>query len=168
MTFIASSHGLVTNIHSSTLREKEGALSELVEHVRIISVRGLNDSLTIDVELIQNIDYFMKIMKLVDEEFLIREYKVTKETSLMGSLLFSKEEVEIQSKNKSFFHVSDSQKQIYAATIGASSAMPTINNRNLSLQSNMISLAKCILLSFEKCLNVHFQDYNKKLNPAQI
>lgn len=121
LTFIKSSTGLVTNIHSSTLREKEGALSELVEHVRIISVRSLNDSLTIDVELIQNIDYFMKIMKLVDEEFLIRDYKITKETSLAGSLLFSKEDVEIISKNKSFFHVSDSQKTIYNATIGTSS-----------------------------------------------
>ncbi len=95
LIFVKSSHGQITNIHSSTLREKEGALSELVEHVRIISVKSLNDSLTIDVELIQNIDYFMKIMKLVDEEFLIREYKVTKETSLAGSLLFSKEDVEI-------------------------------------------------------------------------
>ncbi len=32
----------------------------------------------------------------------------------------------------------------------------------------MITLAKCILLSFEKCLNVHFQDYHKKLSPAQV
>jgi len=36
----------------------------------------------------------MKIMKLVDEEFLIRDYKVTKETSITGSLLYSKDESE--------------------------------------------------------------------------
>lgn len=89
------------------MREKEGALSELVEHVRIISVKGLNDALTIDVELIENIDYFMKIMKLVDEEFLIREYKIYKETSLAGSLLFSKEDIDILCKTKAFYHVSD-------------------------------------------------------------
>jgi hypothetical protein len=41
--------------------------------VRIISVKTMSDALTIDVELISNIDYFMKIMKLVDEEFLIRD-----------------------------------------------------------------------------------------------
>jgi D-ribose pyranose/furanose isomerase RbsD len=58
------------------LRERECALSELVEHVRIISVKSPNDALTIDVELISNIDYFMKIMKLVDEEFLIRDYRI--------------------------------------------------------------------------------------------
>ena len=48
----------------------------------------------------------MKIMKLVDEEFLIREYKITKETSLQGSLLFSKEDID-SNKNRNFFHVSD-------------------------------------------------------------
>lgn len=80
---------------SSTLREKEGALNELVEHVRIISVKQKNDALTIDIDLLSNIDYFMKIMKLVDEEFLMREYKISKETSFSGSLLFTKEEIEL-------------------------------------------------------------------------
>jgi hypothetical protein len=60
--------------------------------VRIISVKTMSDALTIDVELISNIDYFMKIMKLVDEEFLIRDYKITKEACVTGSLLFTKED----------------------------------------------------------------------------
>jgi hypothetical protein len=55
------------------LREKEQAVSELIEHVRIITVNSPNDALTIDVDFITNMDYFMKIMKLIDEEFLIRE-----------------------------------------------------------------------------------------------
>jgi hypothetical protein len=58
---------------SSNLREKEQAVSELIEHVRIITVNSPNDALTIDVDFITNMDYFMKIMKLIDEEFLIRE-----------------------------------------------------------------------------------------------
>lgn len=72
---------------SSTMREKEQAVSELIEHVRIITVNSPNDALTIDVDLISNMDYFMKIMKLIDDEFLMREYRVTKETNLEGSLL---------------------------------------------------------------------------------
>lgn len=91
---------------SSLLREKECALSELVEHVRIISVKSPSDALTIDVELISNIDYFMKIMKLVDEEFLIRDYKITKETSVTGSLLFTKEDSKAL-KSVQYFHVVD-------------------------------------------------------------
>lgn len=69
------------------MREKEQAVSELIEHVRIITVNSPNDALTIDVDLISNMDYFMKIMKLIDDEFLMREYRVTKETNLEGSLL---------------------------------------------------------------------------------
>lgn len=123
------------NIHSSTLREKEGALGELVEHVRIISVRQPNDAITIDVELISNIDYFMKIMKLVDEEFLIREYKLTKETSVTGSLLFSKEDTEGSTKSRQYFHVADPQKQVYPATHGTISGIS-----NFGMQSRQQSL----------------------------
>jgi hypothetical protein len=59
--------------------------------VRIITVNTENDALTIDVEFVQSFDYFMKMMKLINDEFLIREYKVQKETSLEGSLLISTE-----------------------------------------------------------------------------
>ena len=93
-------------VYSSTLRESQQALFELVENIRIITVKSTDDAITIDAQLISNIDYFMKIMKLVDEEFLIREYKITKETSLQGSLLFSKEDID-NNKNRNFFHVSD-------------------------------------------------------------
>jgi hypothetical protein len=78
-----------SNWQSNHLREKEQAISELVEQVRVISINGENDALTIDVEFVQNFDYFMKIMKLINDEFLIREYRLTKETALEGSLLFS-------------------------------------------------------------------------------
>jgi hypothetical protein len=91
---------------SSTLREKEGALNELVESVRIIAVKQENDALTIDINLLSNTDFFMKIMKLVDEEFLVREYKISKETSISGSLLFTKEDNELISKGtKTYYHV---------------------------------------------------------------
>jgi hypothetical protein len=36
----------------------------------------------------------MKMMKLIDDEFLMREYKITKETSISGSILFNKDEGE--------------------------------------------------------------------------
>ena len=64
-------------------------MTELVEHVRVVRVNSENDALTIDVDFISNMDYFMKIMKLIDDEFLIREYRIKKETSLEGSLLLS-------------------------------------------------------------------------------
>jgi len=85
---------------SSNLREKEQAVSELIEHIRIITVNSQNDALTIDVDFITNMDYFMKIMKLIDEEFLIREYKVNKETQIEGSLLLPT----VDSK-RPYFHI---------------------------------------------------------------
>ena len=48
----------------------------------------------------------MKIMKLIDEEFLMREYKITKQTYVVGSLLFTKEE-ESKGRQQPYFHVSD-------------------------------------------------------------
>lgn len=90
-----------------------------MEHVRIISVKTMSDALTIDVELISNIDYFMKIMKLVDEEFLIRDYKITREASVIGSLLFTKEDSKAL-KSAQYFHVHDYQRPIYSANIGVS------------------------------------------------
>ena len=82
--------------------------------MRVISVQKQNDALTLDVELISNADYFKKIMKLVDDEFMKREYKISKESQLQGSLLFSKEE-QPRASNKYFFHVSDQHRQVYAA-----------------------------------------------------
>ena len=48
----------------------------------------------------------MKIMKLIDEEFLMREYKITKQTYVVGSLLYTKEE-ESKGRQQPYFHVSD-------------------------------------------------------------
>ncbi len=101
---------------SSNLREREQAVSELIEHVRIITVNSPNDALTIDVDFITNMDYFMKIMKLIDEEFLIREYKVNKETSVEGSLLLHT----VDSK-RPYFHIQDHQKQVFYSMQGSSS-----------------------------------------------
>ena len=77
--------------------------------MRAISVQKQNDALTLDVELISNADYFKKIMKLVDDEFMKREYKISKESQLQGSLLFSREE-QPSASNKYFFHVSDQNR----------------------------------------------------------
>jgi hypothetical protein len=60
--------------------------------------------LTIDVELLSNIEYFMKIMKLVDEEFLIRDYKINKEANVQGSLIYNLDEKELV-KNRTYYHV---------------------------------------------------------------
>lgn len=101
-------------------------------------------------------------MKLIDEEFLIREYKIVKENAIQGSLLYSKEE---DSKQRTpYYHVSDPQKNIYSCNIGTSSYQSMkIGNRKQALDASKISLAKCLLLAFEKCLNLHHLDYLKKL-----
>lgn len=72
----------------------------------------------------------MKIMKLIDEEFLMREYKLTKQTTVVGSLLYTKEE-ESKTRQQPYFHVSDAQKHIYSASIGTSSGISqySLDNR---------------------------------------
>jgi hypothetical protein len=67
--------------------------------------------MTIELDFIDNMDYFMKIMKLIDEEFLIREMKIFKETNLEGSLLLNTVDAK-----RPYFHFYDSQKQIYHAS----------------------------------------------------
>ena len=64
----------------------------------------------------------MKIMKLIDEEFMMREYKITKQASVVGSLLYTKEE-ESKARQQPYFHVSDPQKHIYAVNIGTTSGI---------------------------------------------
>ncbi len=128
--------------------------------IRRPNTKQIEYSISVDVELVQSFDYFMKIMKLIDEEFLMREYKITKQTSIVGSLLYSKDE-ESKARQQPFFHVSDPQKPIYAGSIGTSSGINqlVLENRRRNLESNKISLAKCLLLSFEKGINLHFLDY---------
>lgn len=78
---------------------------------------------------------------------------------MIGSLLYTKEE-ETKSK-QAYFHVSDPQKHIYNSSIGTSSGINSmvLDKRLRNIESNNISLAKCLLLSFEKALNLHFLDY---------
>lgn len=52
-------------------------------------MKQADDALTFDVDFFSNVDYFIEIMKLVDDEFLQREYKLTKEANLGGSLLYN-------------------------------------------------------------------------------
>lgn len=60
-----------------------------MQSIRVISVKQENDALTFDVDSICNVEFFLKIMKLVDEDFLYREYKLTKENQILGSVLLS-------------------------------------------------------------------------------
>lgn len=43
-------------------------------------------------------------MKLVDEEFLIRDYKINKEANVQGSLIYNLDEKELV-KNRTCYHV---------------------------------------------------------------
>lgn len=110
----------------------------------------------------------MKIMKLVDENFLIRDYKLSKEQNITGSLLFNKEEDGLKSTVKStVYHLCDPQKPTFAASQGTTSnAYPYMQSYERSMDHRIqhTSLAHCLLLTFEKCLNVHWLDYHKKLN----
>ena len=47
----------------------------IVENTRIVSINEPNDALTLDVSFLGCFSFFMEIMKLVDTEFLQREYK---------------------------------------------------------------------------------------------
>ena len=76
-------------LQSRNLKEKQKASNELVEQVRVITVNSENDALTIDVQSVSNINYFVTLMKYIDDEFLQRESKITRETALEGSLLLS-------------------------------------------------------------------------------
>ena len=47
----------------------------LIENTRIVSINEQNDALTLDVCFISCNSFFTEIMKLIDSEFLQREYK---------------------------------------------------------------------------------------------
>jgi hypothetical protein len=49
------------------LRKKSEAEDVLVEAVRVVSVAQENDAITLDTDLIENSEFFMNIMKTVDE-----------------------------------------------------------------------------------------------------
>ena len=60
---------------STYMARKKTAGISLVEAVRIVSIFQPNDAITLDMEFFSNSNYFFDIMKLVDENFLIRDYK---------------------------------------------------------------------------------------------
>lgn len=62
----------------------------MVEKTRIVSINGESDAITLDVEFFSNAEYFLNMMKLIDDHFLIREHKINKcSTALEGSLLMN-------------------------------------------------------------------------------
>lgn len=132
------------------------AANHTVQSIRVISVKQENDALTIDIDWISNTEYFLKIMKLVDEDFLFREYKLTKESQVAGSLLTQ----EVSQKNP-FYLLQDAQKEIYAFKGTDSSSQFDFSVGTQRVQ--LVTLAKCLLLAFEKAINVHYFMHQGKL-----
>lgn len=60
----------------------------MIEAVRIVSINQPNDALTLNVEFFSNSQFFFEMMKLIDDQFMIREYKQTRTVSnkVQGSL----------------------------------------------------------------------------------
>jgi hypothetical protein len=50
----------------------------LIEGVRIVSVQSQNDTLTLEPDLFENTEFFMKIMKSVDDRFLMKNKEINK------------------------------------------------------------------------------------------
>ena len=61
--------------HSDYIGKQTNAANMIVENTRIVSINEPNDALTLDVSFLGCFSFFMEIMKLVDTEFLQREYK---------------------------------------------------------------------------------------------
>ena len=76
LVYIKSRH--MQAIQSKNIKEKQKASNELVEQVRVITINQENDALTIDVSSVSNVEFFVTLMKYIDDEFLQREAKITK------------------------------------------------------------------------------------------
>jgi hypothetical protein len=50
----------------------------LIEGVKVVSVQSQFDTLTLDPEIFENTDFFMKIMKSVDDRFLMKNKEMSK------------------------------------------------------------------------------------------
>jgi len=61
--------------HSEYIGKKNQAANLIIEHTRIVSIKEPNDALTLDISFISCYSFFLEIMKLIDTEFLQREYK---------------------------------------------------------------------------------------------
>ena len=57
------------------MSKRNSAANMLIENTRIVSINEHNDALTIDVSFIESNNFFNEIMKLIDSEFLQRDYK---------------------------------------------------------------------------------------------
>jgi len=70
------------------MQEKQQYEDMLIEGVRVVSVANENDTLTLDPELFENTEFFMKIMKSVDDRFLMKNKDINKIAfPVEGSLL---------------------------------------------------------------------------------
>lgn len=61
--------------HSEYIAKRNQAANLIIENTRIVSIKEPNDALTLDVNFISSNSFFLEIMKLIDTEFLQREYK---------------------------------------------------------------------------------------------
>jgi len=60
----------------------------LVEKVRVVKINQEYDALTLDVEMFNSCEFFIKIMKMIDDKFLMYDLKLHKENQTPeGSLL---------------------------------------------------------------------------------
>ena len=57
------------------MAKRNHAANLVIENTRIVSIKEHNDALTIDVSFISSYSFFNEIMKLIDPEFLMRDYK---------------------------------------------------------------------------------------------
>ena len=57
------------------MSKRNSAANMLIEMTRIVSINDHNDALTLDVTFIECNSFFNEIMKLIDSEFLQRDYK---------------------------------------------------------------------------------------------
>ena len=62
-------------LQSNYFGKQNTAANLLIENTRIVSIKEHNDALTLDIGFISCHGFFNEMMKLIDTEFLQREYK---------------------------------------------------------------------------------------------
>ena len=62
-------------LQSNYISKQNTAANLIIENTRIVSIKEHNDALTLDVSFISCYSFFNEMMKLIDTEFLQREYK---------------------------------------------------------------------------------------------
>ena len=66
---------MYANHYSGYMNKRREAANVLIENVRILSINEPNDALTLSVDFFSNVEYFNDIIKIIDSDFLSREYK---------------------------------------------------------------------------------------------